>query len=96
MSQPLTDPPARKTFDPILPACYRLSMSTAANRVRRETRRTSSRPSRVGVDLLEAKKDLSSPRPRSARLIESVLREAGSAEGPADLSSNLRGHLDQR
>lgn len=45
---------------------------------------------------MQAKKDLSAPKRRSARLIDSVLRDAGSAEGPADLSSNLRRYLDQR
>jgi hypothetical protein len=78
------------------PACYRTTMATAAHKERRETRRASGLGSAVGIDLLQAKKDLSALRQRSARLIESVLREAGSAEGPADLSSNLRGYLDQR
>jgi hypothetical protein len=68
-------------------------MSTAA-RMRREAQRTIRRPLTIGVDLLEAKKDLSVPRRRSARLIASVLHEAGSAEGPPDLSSNIRGYLN--
>lgn len=70
-------------------------MSTAAQREQRETPRASGRRLPPGVDLLQAKKDLSAPKRRSARLIDSVLREAGSAEGPADLSTNLREYLDQ-
>jgi hypothetical protein len=70
-------------------------MSTAA-KMRGAVRRTVRRPLTIGVDLFEAKKDLSAPRRRSARLIESVLREAGSADGPPDLSNNLRGYLNQR
>ncbi len=69
-------------------------MRTGAHRVRRETRRTGRPP--IGIDLLDAQKDLGIPRRRSARLIESVLREAGSADGPADLSTNLRHYLNQR
>jgi len=71
-------------------------MSTAAQKERRETPRTSGSRRPPGVDLVQAKKDLSAPKRRSARLIDSVLRDAGSAEGPADLSSNLRRYLDQR
>src|SRR5262249_44716659 len=69
---------------------------TAAHKPRGEPRRPSGRQSGVGIDLLEAKKDLHVPKRRSARLIESVLQEAGSGDGPVDLSSNLRGYLDQR
>lgn len=69
-------------------------MSNAAHGERRESRRAG-RLSSIGIDLLEAKQDLRRPHRRSARLIESVLREAGSADGPVDLSSNLRSYLKQ-
>ncbi|MFQ5667594.1 MAG: hypothetical protein ACE5I7_14375 [Candidatus Binatia bacterium] len=83
-------------LDVMASACYPAIMPTTAYKARRKTRRVSGRRRTIGVDLLDAKKDLSAPKRRSARLIESVLREAGSAEGPPDLSSNLRGYLDQR
>jgi hypothetical protein len=68
-------------------------MSTSANKVQREMRHVVRRTAPIGVDLFEAKKDLRVSRQRSARLIDSVLRDAGSGDGPADLSANLRRYL---
>ena len=68
-------------------------MGTLEKQVARQRPLKSRRAGRMGVDLIDAKKALSKPQHRTARLIESVLREAGSAEGPEDLSSNLRHYL---
>jgi hypothetical protein len=71
-------------------------MGIPAKKARRQEQQKSRAAVRIGVDLTEAKKSLSGSQRRSARLIESVLREAGSADGPADLSSNLRRYLSEQ
>ena len=71
-------------------------MGTPAKKARRQEQQKSRAALRIGVDLAEAKKSLSGSQRRSARLIESVLREAGSADGPADLSRNLRRYLSEQ
>jgi hypothetical protein len=71
-------------------------MGTPAKKVRRQEHQKSRSAPRIGVDLAEAKKNLSAPQRRSVRLIDSILREAGSGDGPADLSSNLRRYLSEQ
>ena len=71
-------------------------MSTGANSARQRTKRGERATPTIGVDVVEAKKELSSPRRRSTRLIQSVLREAGSADGPVDMSTNLRRYLSEQ
>jgi hypothetical protein len=68
---------------------------TNAGRLSKARQKSRSAPT-IGVDLAEAKKHLSAPQRRSVRLIDSILREAGSADGPADLSSNLRRYLSEQ
>ena len=72
-----------------------LCMGNPAKRERQE-RHTARGTATVGVDLAEARKRLAIPQRRSARLIDSILRDAGSADGPADLSSNLRRYLNEQ
>jgi hypothetical protein len=50
-------------------------------------------PPEIGVDVVEARHELSQPRRRGARLIACVLKEAGTAEGPEDLAAHLRQYL---
>jgi hypothetical protein len=71
-------------------------MGTPAKKARRQERRKARSARGTGINLAEAKKLLSAPQRRSARLIDNVLREAGSADGPADLSSNLRQYLSEQ
>ena len=47
----------------------------------------------IGVDIVEARHELSQPRPRSARLIARILKEAGTADGPEDLAAHMRRYL---
>ena len=47
----------------------------------------------IGVDIAEARHELSQPRPRSAGLIARILKEAGTADGPEDLAAHLRNYL---
>jgi hypothetical protein len=69
-------------------------MGSPAKKERQEAHKSRA-TAKVGVDLAEARKHVSAPQRRSSRLIESVLREAGSADGPADLSTNLRRYLSE-
>jgi hypothetical protein len=71
-------------------------MGTPAKKARRQEQRKPRSAPGIGISLGEAKKLLSAPQQRSARLIDNVLREAGSADGPADLSSNLRRYLSEQ
>jgi hypothetical protein len=82
----------KRSFDATRATCYRTCMSTAAHGGLREPLRTSGCQPAIGIDL----QDLGTPKQRSVRLIERVLREGGSAEGLADLSNSVRSYLDQR